>query len=142
MQWLLLVAGIALVAAGAVDDPSFRWGEYAFAEVRAASTFYASLTRPCDCPRPPPQCRKLVRASGKRDVKRGFCERVQEAFENYIEGTGNQLAEAMGVSFSGQLGPRLFSQPYKAQGEQGVRTWLTKAIASGLYTNEDITTVR
>ncbi len=71
------------------------------------------------------QCRRLVRERKKLDVKRGYCEAVQEALETYLESTGNQLAEAMGVSFSGELGPRLSQQPYKMQGEEGVRKMVT-----------------
>lgn len=71
-----------------------------------------------------------MRERKKANVKRGYCEAVQEALEMYLESTGNQLAEAMGVSFSGEMGPRLSQQPYKMQGEEGVRkmvgTWMMR----------------
>lgn len=82
---------------------------------------------------------------------RGLCDAVQEAvrrlflcflqlsffaasthcfrrqLEQYIEMTGNQLADAMGVSFT-DLGKRLQKMPFKMTGEQGIQTTIRNLI--------------
>ena len=80
-------------------------------------------------------------------MPRGLCDAIQEAvrltvlerrsrfsdlafgqLEQYIEATGYQLAEAMGVSFSRDVAKRLLQMPFRMTGEQGVRSTIAEMI--------------
>ena len=55
-----------------------------------------------------------------------------------MEATGNQLAEAMGVSFTGELGPRLRRPPFRQVGEKGVAETIAAMLAKNSKKAEDV----
>ncbi len=78
--------------------------------------------------------------SGKCDcwLFRLFLIALASQLESYIETTGHQLAEAMTVSFSTVLGPRLREEPYKTTGEQGVHSTIQEMIAKGTRDEQEM----
>lgn len=87
--------------------------------------------------------------------RRGVCDALQEALERYVETTGekiskekkvnylifvlgNQLAEAMKVSYSQELGERLQKEPFKTMGENGIRSSIKVALEKKSTNVEEI----
>lgn len=102
------------------EDASYYWGQFAFRECRVA----------------------LQERSDRREQPRGLCDTIQEILEHYIEMTGLQLAEAMGISFTQDLGPRLKRFPYKMTGENGVRDTIKKMLDTKSKDAKEIENVR
>ena len=119
---LLLALLFSVLQMVTANDPAYEWGEYALKE-----------------------CKKELQtkdASFRREL-RGVCDVVQQVLETYIDvrsivlfffleklevlmfrcsqSMGTQLSEAMGISFSQELGPRLSQFPFKATAQAGLR---------------------